>query len=601
MEQNFALDEKERVARMAHWMKHPYLLPLGLAALAMLLALPSLWTGLMVDDHAHRAVFTNPSGLAVMMEPFDMFAFVEGEPERTRLLKNLGFPWWTLDELRLAFWRPVTTLTHWLDYAVWPETPWLMHLHSLLWFGALIVAVTLMHRRFMGVGWPAVIATLIYAMDDAHAWPVFWIANRNALLSAVFGIATILLHDGWRRTGKVNLAALAPLCLTLGLLSNEGAVATGGYLFSYAVFIDKGRLRSRALSLIPYAFVVIVWRIFYQFQGYGAWGSQAYIDPVASPLKFAAAALARGPVLLLGQWAAPSSDAFMFVPATVQLVWWTCALVFLAAFAWVLIPMLRRDATDRFWCLGMLLALVPCCATFPADRLLLYPGIGGAALLARFLAEVRNGGLSFPAPSRRRRLSRALFYAFIVIHLIVAPIFFPLRICATAAVMHCLIPEQSIVANDAVTDKTVVVVDDPTVFASVYIPLLRALEGKTTPTRIYNLGAPTLFPVPVRLTRTDERTLVVEPGAPYQWILGRDDAHPFFAGDKTVLEFLSVEVLEVTDKGVPTVVEFRFNAPLEDESMIWLDYEGAHFFPPQPATFIPFRLPAVGESVVLNE
>jgi hypothetical protein len=45
---------------------------------------------------------------------------------------------------------------------------------------------------------------------------------------------------------------LGPLALLLGLLSNEGAVAACTYLFAYALFIDKGTPRKRALSLAPH-------------------------------------------------------------------------------------------------------------------------------------------------------------------------------------------------------------------------------------------------------------------------------------------------------------------------------------------------------------
>jgi hypothetical protein len=50
-------------------------------------------------------------------------------------------------------------------------------------------------------------------------------------------------------------------------------------------------------------------------------------------------------------------------------------------------PLLRRSATARFWGGGMALALVPACATLPANRLLFFVGLGGMGLLAEFLTS----------------------------------------------------------------------------------------------------------------------------------------------------------------------------------------------------------------------
>jgi hypothetical protein len=76
----------------------------------------------------------------------------------------------------------------------------------------------------------------------------------------------LLVHDRWRRLGHRDGALLAPATLALGLLSNEGAIATVAYLFAYAAFLDSRTLRSRAISLAPHLLVVIAWRLIYQLR-----------------------------------------------------------------------------------------------------------------------------------------------------------------------------------------------------------------------------------------------------------------------------------------------------------------------------------------------
>ena len=66
------------------------------------------------------------------------------------------------------------------------------------------------------------------------------------------------------------------------------------------------------------------------------------------------------------------------------------AVACVAMLAAALAPLLRRDREARFWTLGMVLALLPISATFPANRLLFFVGLGAMALLARLLASARR-------------------------------------------------------------------------------------------------------------------------------------------------------------------------------------------------------------------
>ncbi len=582
------------MGKMAKWWSHPYL-PLALAALAMALALPCLGAGFVADDYLHRIVFMGSPALDGLFGPplSSMFVFADGNPERTRQLVDMGlFPWWTLEDLRFGFWRPVTATIHWLDYILWPDQPWLMHLHSLIWLGALVIVVTLLYRRFLGSGWVAGLAALLYAIDDAHAMPVGWIANRNGLIAAFFGVVTILLHDRWRRDGQVPAAILAPLCFGLGILSNEGAIAVCAYLFAYALFIDRGRWGARALTLAPYAILVVTWRIYYQLEGYGAWGSARYIDPVASPLRFLKALLVREPILLLGQWALPPSDTFRYISPTGQFIMWLGAAAFLTGLFILLAPLLRRNVTARFWCLGMALALVPSCAVAPMDRMLLFSGLGAMGLLAQFMTSFRTDGLSLPVPSFRRTMTRLLYVLLIVVHLVLAPILLPLRIRLFAFVgdsfNHTI---ESAQFDATVSDQTVVIVNAPNYPFATYLPIMRALKGQPLPAHMRSLAPGDI--APMRFTRPDERTLIVEPEGGFPWLLFRDTTHPFTIGKSVELTGMTIEVAKLAEEGWPSEVVYRFAVPLEHPSLVWLELQNGEL--------VPFTPPTVGESHVFRD
>jgi hypothetical protein len=67
----------------------------------------------------------------------DLFAFMPtSEPARTSFF-SFGFnPWWIDPQLSVALFRPVSAVTHALDYALWPDQFVLQHvIYSTLGYG----------------------------------------------------------------------------------------------------------------------------------------------------------------------------------------------------------------------------------------------------------------------------------------------------------------------------------------------------------------------------------------------------------------------------------------------------------------------------------
>ena len=247
--------------KLRGWLQNRYL-HWHLAVLAMLLCAPSLWLGLQLDDEFHRAALAQPELPQISRSWAELFVFIEGDEAMNRLAINMGFlPWWTHEGLRIAFFRPLTGLTHFLDYRVWPDFPWLMHLQSLVWLGGVMAAATFFYRRMLGFTWIAGLAALLYAVDDAHGLPAVWLANRNALIGIFFGLLTLIAYDRWRRDGWWIGAILAPLTVLLGLLAKESTLAIFAYLIAYALFLDRGRWIARLCSLLPCAVIGALWLV----------------------------------------------------------------------------------------------------------------------------------------------------------------------------------------------------------------------------------------------------------------------------------------------------------------------------------------------------
>jgi hypothetical protein len=564
-------------------------LPVLLALLGVVLCLPALRGGLAVDDLFQRIVLlgADPFGFGGDQARIDMFRFFDGDSELTLRAMGVGFvPWWTLPAIEISFLRPVTAATHLLDYVLWPEQPWLMHLHSLLWFGALVAAVTVLYRRIGGVTAAAGLAALLYAVDDAHGFAIGWVANRNALIAALLGVLAILAHVRWAQSDRLRHGVLALLCLVFGLLAGEAAVAAGAYIFAHSLWLDRSSWRVRAARLAPYAAVGIGWLALHRVLGYGALGSGLYIDPTKEPLSFLAAACERVPIALAAQLVGPSASFHAFVTeASVRWTWWGWAVLVVLGVAVLLWRMLRREPEAGFWATGMLLSTIPISATFPHDRLLLFVGLGGMALVARLVVVlVEEGG---------RRARWVIVGAVMLVHVVLAGLGLPLAAYSPAVLARIMSEDVRVLPDDpALASQDLVLVNPNVPFLAGYYPIVRWSDALSVPKRLRILGPGTTA---MHIERVDARTLRVRPEAGFLSApmddLFRSVRYPMAAGETVTLPGLRVEIVSVNDAGRPAEALFRFDTPLEDPSLRWLAWRDSY-----PEPFVP---PPIGSSVTL--
>src|SRR4051812_14473201 len=190
-----------------------------LVLLGLVLVTPSLFTGLVADDLLHQLLLRQRPGIpGLSPSTVDLFHFARGDPASARQLMNHGvFAWWTDCGLVLAFLRPLSGLTHFVDHLLWPTSPLLMHLQNLLWFGLLLWIVSRVYLRFSPGRGAALLSLLLFAVDDAHAPAVGWIANRSLTIGLVFALLALIVHDRARRGRSTHAAWLAPVLLAVAL------------------------------------------------------------------------------------------------------------------------------------------------------------------------------------------------------------------------------------------------------------------------------------------------------------------------------------------------------------------------------------------------
>jgi hypothetical protein len=563
--------------------------PLFAALVAALLTAPTIGSGLLMDDLTHRASFSpelrapgGPRG------DWDIFNFQGPDRGYLRHTMDKGlWPWWVAPDYRLAFFRPISSLSHALDYRVWPDAAWLMHIENIALYALMALFAALLYKRHVKPAWAAGLAALFFAVDDAHSTVVLWIANRNALLAVTFSFAALVAHDRARRGSRAK-GFLAPALFALGLLSGETALGAAGYLAAYALFLDQESGWSRAGSLLPYAGVALVWLTIYKFLGYGAFGGAFYIDPGSEPLVFLKALALRAPLLLIAQLAGPPSELWGDLPKETLAVVALAIAALLAALGALLYRAIGRDPAARFFATGMLLSLIPIAATWPNDRLLLLPGFGAFGVVALFISRAAGA-----AGRVERTLAKSVGVLFVFFHGVAAPVLLPVRALTFGSALRGYVEraEKSLPGDPRLAGSTLIVVNAPDVLVTHYVYADRHTRGGALPERVRQLAV--VHKGSAEITRVDAHTLAMTQSEGFlheMWSqLVRAPSATFRAGDTVAVQGMRVEIAEVREDGRPRRVLFRFDEPLDSPALRWVRWEKNAFVAAAP--------PAEGEAI----
>jgi hypothetical protein len=577
-------------ARASALLSHRRAVP-AIICLSLLLTSPYLIAGGNGDDYLHTiSLRERPELGGTQRPPWDLFAFASPEIDTALIEEGIG-PWWTDPQLTISFYRPLSSLLRWVDHLLWPDDMVLMHLHSLAWFGLLLAAVALLYRGMALSSRHAVLALLLFAIDDARASLAAWVAQRNALIALLPAVLALAAHHRWRAAGSKACAWLAPLALLVGLHGGEAALAVCGYLLAYALVLERGAWGARVRSLLPYLPVLLVWAAIYAYLGRGAQHSGIYIDPTREPLPFARALLERLPILLLSEFALPVADLWEVYPLLarwLQPLVYTFAVLALGGLWLLLRPLLRAQAVLRFWLLGALLATVQACCVHPQDRMLTATSLGGAMLVSALLLSALER--SYPRPSRAVTAS---MLALGLVHMVIAPLLLPLRHLDLYVMEQLTMrADRSVPSGPEVRQQTVILLNPPVDLMAVNFLLFRAAHHIPLPKHFRALatGESDLY-----VERVDERTLRLRPAdgflATGSQILFRRPARSLRTGDNVHLSDMDFHVTDSTADGRPAEVQVRFREPLESSTLRFLQW-GKY-------QYVPFKLPARGRSVVI--
>jgi hypothetical protein len=597
--------------------------PIAIAIFAFLVFLPTIKFGLMLDDLIHRSILIDPDRLPqeiyktgltptesgkLTTALFDLFAFF-GDKQQMNKARDYGtLPWWAPKNFRASMWRPLSSFTHWLDYRLFPDSPVLMHIHHLLWFSAVIFLIAVFYRRLLGPTWIAALAVIIFLIDENNVLPVMFNAHRNSIIAMFFGLLCTLCHHHWRKSHSLAAAIAAPLFLLLSLFCAEAGIATFAFILAYAIALEKGSIKKRAATIMPAVVTIVVWRLLYNVLGYGVDDMGiSYIDPVYEPLRFVTALLERLPIMLFGLFSAIPPEYLLSLSPAAKPFFLITVVVLLLLMLVVMAPLIRNNKLALYFCLAAIFAIIPFCACYAQGRNLLFASIPGFALIAVFITDVFKKADYLPKSFLYRAAIWIIYISLFLTHIPGALLGKVIDIKMTTSMLSNISALESITKNID-KDTSLIMVNTHCVLNVTFLPFYQAYDGHDLPENMRTLvqGYRAL-----EVKRANENTLIIKSKTGDIFSCG--DIGPMhiayvfktfndlFQSDKTIfkpgdifeLPRLTINILGVDQKDMPTEIAFVFDTALEDDSLRFFYFDWYSF------SHKPFEVPAVGQAVEL--
>lgn len=565
-------------ARLQKALTHRWF-PWFLGLVAGVVHLPSLSAGFIVDDHAHRWFAQGNTLPGGPRGSWELYRFADGGPGVGQAVETGVHAWWTAPDLKLAFFRPITSLLRVAEEAAFGDQAWLCHVVSILLFVATALAVWRLLALWVG-GAAGNLAALLFAIDDAHAMPVTWIAARHAVIGTLFLAWALALFLRARREGRV--AWPAGLLFFAALSSSESALGGLAFFVALALAYGSSALGSRVRALLPAGAATLVWLIVYVAFDYGAKGSAYYVDPLASPAAFTKVAVTRAPTLALAQLYGIPAEISGMVPGTAPTLALLGALGF-AVCAWLSLAKLPNRAQTLSLLAAFVLSIVPACGTNADDRLLMVPGIAAFGLIgcwARYVAHA--------PPSFGLRVATA---GGMLVHVLMALALLPARSTSSAKMLTGFVARGSdtLPVPEPGNVETMAISAPDGLLPSGMV-LRRHLAGNATlPLRVLSTAPASTLTLSRPALQVLE--LASEKGMMHDPFVAAVRADPFRAGDRRVVRGIQIEVL-AAEQGYPTKLRFTFTTgALEDGTTRFVTWRNHRFE--------EIELPRVGEALEL--
>jgi hypothetical protein len=572
------------------------MLPLLIILLGLAFHAHSITWGFLYDDFIHQGAFRYSDAIPGV-QPWNVYDY-GWKPKPGEPLFEVGlFPWWTADGFRVRFFRPVTSLSLYLDFLLYHGWAPGYHITNLLLYMAIL---GLAYRLYTAVGASrraAIWALAFLAFEGAHVIPVGWIANRNTLIATLFTLLTLLAFRQYCQTGRRHFLVLSLIGFLLALGAKESGLICLPLICLYILCIERplepesffqGFLRVLQTPSV-WAFVLVAFGYLcgYAFAGGGA-NSALYSVPWQDPISYVRRLAMLIPLAFSSLLFGLSTDIVFARPdfAFPILVFSLPVLGFTGVLFW---RSLRTSPQAGFAVGWALVALTPVAGVFLSDRLLMSASLGTALLLGLFIDKL--GPLRNLLGSRQFG-SAILFILLVTFGLVLSVptgrirghLFFKLASTDRESIANAEIPSGDTLSRQVFLLNTpssvlamtilptwTVIHDDPGIF----ITYLQMARREITWRRDSETSSVLTFGEPLLLKHQYE-------------LLFQTEHHPPPPGTKYRMAHFIATVLETGDRGI-RAVRLDFFRSLDDPSYCFLTWKGGRLSRTTP--------PAMGETL----
>lgn len=540
-------------------------------ALGVLLVLPSLGAGLFADDYAHLLRLTQPALFPSSDFPslFQLFVFITDNPQWRELQYNYSLlPWWTDSQLQLVFFRPLAELSHAFDAAYLRTSIAAMHGHSIVWYSLLLLALYRFYQQVYHQQSLVLLSLLLFAVDASHGFTVAWLANRNALMAALFVLLSVFCFIQAKQRHYLAYLLLSSVCFILALLSAELGISALAIILVYCLVLER-QLGWRAYKdSVPFLLIAGLYLLFYRLAGFGAKGS-FYLDPMADFSGFIITAIPRFFTAFSMQFNLLPLHLLDSFPLLVSLSGLLIFIV-LSVYVW-----LTKDRLALFFMLCTVLLILPATLAPMQERNLLITGFASCALLAlciQFLSQ------------HKARLCRALAIVLLLFHLPVSAVgmlgmsYAPAIANKPAQAMADSMPadwhEQHIIALGV------------PMFDAAFLPLIHLWQGGSLANSLWQLSAHTDN---LHVQQVAQRAWLLEnpqgllQGADF--LLRDSKKRPLQVGQRIAMAEATIDIQAVDEEAKPTAILFTLSDAVKDNWQ-WVIWQEGSWQPYQPSPLV---------------
>lgn len=228
--------------------RHLFISILILLSLNLAVFLPSMRGDFLWDDKyfiSENPNIQSPNFLKTFL--FSPFGGFSGLDENSARMDRI-----------MQFYRPLTSLSYWLDFKIWGLNPAAFHLTNILLHTANSVLLFLILLSLGTSVAPAFSSALLFSVFPLHFENVAWISGRTDLLSFLFAALSVGFFIKFMERRGGPYLGLSSLFFFLSLLSKENAILLPVIYGLFFLRKDFGAKKA-FLSILPYVAALVVW------------------------------------------------------------------------------------------------------------------------------------------------------------------------------------------------------------------------------------------------------------------------------------------------------------------------------------------------------